>query len=502
MNSAANESHARDIIDNDSYRELPHNIEAEQALLGAVLVNNEAYYRVSDFLLPDHFFDPLHGRIYEKAGALILNAQLATPVTLKSYFSDDAALIEIGGPSYLARLAGAAVTIVNAKDYGRAVYDMAIRRDLISIGEEMSVQAYDSPVDLSPIDQIEETEAKLYDLAEKGKVQKGFEPFHSALAKAAEMAEGAFKRDGGLSGVSTGLIDLDAKMGGLQKSDLIILAARPGMGKTSLATNIAFNIAKAFRQETNDEGEAVTANGGRVAFYSLEMSSEQLATRIISEQTEISSEKIRRGQIGENEWRKFAQVATELQNVPFYVDQTGGISIAALASRARRLKRTAGSLDLIVVDYLQLVTPSGRRRSDSRVQEVSEITQGLKALAKELEVPVLALSQLSRAVEQRDDKRPILADLRESGSIEQDADVVMFIYREEYYLKSKMPFDQTQPEFISWQEEMDRVHGKAEVIIEKQRHGPTGKIELFFEERFTKFGNLDRSHPNDDNFIR
>jgi len=476
-------------VDADSqdveYRNSPHNIEAEQALLGAILVNNEACDRVSSFLEPEHFYEPLHARIFEAAATLIRAGKLASPVTLKTYFDADAALAEIGGPVYLARLAAAATTVINASEYGRAVYEMAQRRRLISIGEDVVNGSYDMSVGSSPRDLIETTEQELFALAESSKFGKGFINFGTALTHAVDMAAKAYERDGGLSGISCGLRDIDNKMGGLQRSDLIILAARPAMGKTSLATNIAYAVAKAYDPAYRADGSLDVKNGGVVAFFSLEMSSEQLATRIVAEQSGIPSERIRRGKIDEDEFHKIVQVSQELQNLPLYIDDTGGLTIAQLAARARRLKRQKG-LGLIVVDYLQLLAGSNRRAQEGRVQEVTEISTGLKALAKELEVPVMALSQLSRQVEQRDDKRPQLADLRESGSIEQDADVVLFIFREEYYKARQEPRPNT-PEHNEWQDEMDRVTGLAEVIIGKQRHGPTGTIQLQFEASVTKF---------------
>ena len=468
------------------YRVAPQNLEAEQALLGAILVNNDAYYRVSDFLEPPHFFEDLHRRIYEIAATLIRQGKLASPITLKTFLGDQ----DLGGltvSQYLARLAAEATTVINADAYGRTIYDLAIRRSLIGIGEDLVNTAYDSPVESAPRDQIEEAERRLYQLAESGKYDGGFQRFSDALTHAIDMAAAAFKRDGRLSGIATGLSDLDRMMGGLQSSDLVIVAGRPGMGKTALATNIAFNIAKAYQGEKQPDGSLKTVNGGIVGFFSLEMSAEQLATRIIAEQSGIPSYKIRRGDIREDDFFKITDVARDMQTIPFYIDQTGGISIAQLTARARRLKRQRG-LDLLVVDYLQLLSGSSKK-GDNRVQELTEITTGLKALAKELNVPVVALSQLSRQVESRDDKRPQLSDLRESGSIEQDADVVMFVFREEYYLKNKEPKPGTE-EHIKWQDEMALVHGKAEVIIGKQRHGPTGTVQLAFHAEVTRFGNL------------
>ncbi len=469
------------------YRTSPHNIEAEQALLGAILVNNDACDRVSGFLESEHFYEPLHARLYEAASSLIRAGKLASPVTLKSFFETDESLREIGGAAYLARLAAAATTIINAEEYGRTIFELAQRRDLINIGEDIVTSAYDAPVDITPREMIERAEQELFSIAETGKFGKGFLPFGTALTHAIDMAAKAYERDGGLSGISSGLRDIDEKMGGLQPSDLIILAGRPAMGKTALATNIAYSVARKYRAETRPDGVEEAVEGGVVAFFSLEMSAEQLATRIISEQAEIPSERIRRGRITEDEFHNIVQASQELQSLPLYIDDTGGLSVGQLAARARRLKRQKG-LDLILVDYLQLLTGSHRRAMEGRVQEVSEISTTLKALAKELNVPILALSQLSRQVEQRDDKRPQLADLRESGSIEQDADVVLFIFREEYYLQRRQPRENT-PEFFEWQEEMDRVTGLAEVIIGKQRHGPTGTIRLQFEATVTKFQN-------------
>lgn len=472
-----------------TYRVPPHNIEAEQALLGAILVNNDAFYRVSDFLLPDHFFEEVHRRIFETAASLIRAGKIANPITLKTFLGET----DLGGitvPQYLARLAAEATTVINAQDYGRTIYDLAIRRSLIGVGEEMVNTAYDSPVDVSPREQIEEAERKLFALAEQGRYEGGFQPFASAMATAIDMAAKAYERDGGLSGIATGLRDLDQRMGGFQPSDLIIIAGRPAMGKTSVATNIAFNMARAWRGEKQPDGTMKTVNGAIVGFFSLEMSAEQLATRIVAEQTGISSYKIRQGRITEQEFFRLSDVAAEIDRLPLYIDQTGGISIAQLVARARRLKRQRG-LDILFIDYLQLLSASSKK-GDSRVQEITEITTSLKALAKELNVPVVALSQLSRGVEARDDKRPQLQDLRESGSIEQDADVVLFVFREEYYLKNREPKAGTEEHF-KWQAEMDAVHGKAELIIGKQRHGPTGTVQLQFDAEVTRFSDLAQS---------
>ncbi len=471
------------------YRQAPQNVEAEQALLGAILVNNESFYRVSDFLQPQHFQEQIHQLVYQVAEGLIRAGKIATPVTLKTFLPTD---IDLGGitiPQYLARLAAEATSIINAEDYGRTIYDLAIRRALINIGEDLVNVAYDAPVDMPPRLQIEEAERRLYEVAELGRYDGGFQRFADALFTAVDMAANAYKRDGGLSGVSTGLADLDKMMGGLQRSDLVILAGRPGMGKTALATNIAFHIARAYRAETAPDGSEQTADGGIVGFFSLEMSAEQLATRIIAEQSSIPSYKIRRGDISENEFVRLSDAARTMQSIPLYIDETGGITIAQLSARARRLKRQRG-LDVLVVDYIQLLSGSARR-NDGRVQEVTEITTGLKALAKELNVPIVALSQLSRQVESRDDKRPQLSDLRESGSIEQDADVVMFVFREEYYLKNKEPRPGTE-EHLKWQAEMDQLMGVAEIIIGKQRHGPTGTVQAQFDAEVTRFSTLAR----------
>ena len=478
------------------FRAAPHNLEAEQALLGAILVNNDAHDRVSSFLEPHHFYDPLHQQIYETASKLIASGKQATPITLRTFF-ENAEPIDAGltVPQYLGRLAANAATIINTRDYGRTVHDLATRRGLILIGEDVVNAAYDSPVDFPPKEQIEEAETRLFSLAETDKYGQGFLAFNAALTNAIDMAGNAFKRDGHLSGIATRFVGLDGKMGGLQPSDLIVLAGRPSMGKTALATNIAFNVARA-------RAESLAANptlrpddpghdGAVVGFFSLEMSSEQLATRILSEQAGIPSEKIRRGMINEDEFKELVTVSQRMASIPLYIDQTGGISIAQLAARARRLKRQQG-LGLLVIDYLQLMTGMSKR-GDNRVQEVSEITNGLKALAKELNVPILALSQLSRAVEQRDDKRPQLSDLRESGSIEQDADIVMFVYREEYYLERTKPQEGTL-EFQDWMAKMQIVSGKAELIIGKQRHGPIGTIQLQFDGSVTRFADLAREH--------
>ncbi|TVQ56315.1 MAG: replicative DNA helicase [Rhodobacteraceae bacterium] len=483
-----------DDLDRREMRLQPHNIEAEQALLGALLINNDVYDRVASLVAPKHFYDPLHGRIFEVAARRIQQNALASPVTLRPFFERDPGMAELGGPAYLARLAGAAISIYAARDFAQTIHDLALRRELILLGEEIAAKAADVHPDSEPKDQIVEAEQALYTLAETGKHEGGFVSFLRAAKEAIDIANAAYQRDGGLAGLSTGLMDMDRKLGGLHPSDLVIIAGRPSMGKTALATNIAFNIARKFRTGLKPDGEEGVVDGGVVGFFSLEMSAEQLATRVLSEQAQVPSERIRRGEMDEPEFRRFVEAAAELERIPLYIDDTPALPISTLAARARRLKRQHG-LDALFVDYLQLVRPASGR-SDGRVQEVSEITQGLKAIAKELNVPVIALSQLSRQVENREDKRPQLSDLRESGSIEQDADVVMFVYREEYYHERLKP-GEDDPAFTDWLAKMERIHNKAEAIIGKQRHGPIGTVELQFDGRFTRFSDLAREDRRD-----
>jgi replicative DNA helicase len=478
-----------------SYRVTPHNAEAEQELLGAILTNNKAYEKVGEFLKPEHFYDPVHSRIFETIHALVQRGEIADPVTLKAYFENDPALESVGGAGYLGELAGSVISVVNAEHYGRIIHDLYLRRQLIDMGEDMVNEAYSHNLEGAALDQIEGAEKKLFDLATTGDIQGGFQPFSQSLRVAIDMAEEAFKRDSQVTGVTTGLIDLDRKLGGLHPSDLLILAGRPSMGKTALATNIAFAAAKAHMRTNGSEGAGV-------AFFSLEMSAEQLATRILADEAQVASEKIRRGDLKPEDFQRFSEASSILSRVPFYVDDTPALSIAAVRTRARRLARTSGNLGLIVVDYLQLLRGTGGKSSENRVQEVSEITRGLKAIAKELDVPVVALSQLSRAVEQREDKRPQLSDLRESGSIEQDADVVMFVFREQYYLERSEPSrrpdeadDKFNDRYQRWQQRLGEVHNTGEVIIAKQRHGPIGTVRLFFDGQYTKFGDLDQNHP-------
>ena len=468
------------------YRQPPHNIPVEQALLGAILVNNEALHRVNGFLLAEHFFEPAHGRIFAATVRLIERGQLASPVTLAHFFERDEGLTEVGGAQYLARLAASVISVLDVEDYGRTVYDLALRRQLITVGEEMVNNAYEPTVEETAVEQVEAAEQRLFQLVETGRSDTGFKPFVESLTEAIKQAEAAYKRDGQLTGTTTGLTDLNGKLGGLHRSDLIVLAGRPSMGKTALATNIAFNAARAMVEDAGPGGRPKA-----IAFFSLEMSAEQLATRVLAEQCEISSENIRRGLLNQEQFAEVARRSLQLETLPLYIDDTAALSIAAVRTRSRRLQRTHAGLGLIVVDYLQLLRPSGRTRTDNRVQEISEITQGLKALAKELDVPVLALSQLSRMVEQREDKRPQLSDLRESGSIEQDADVVMFVFRQEYYLERSKP-EEHSAEFAQWQADMERVHNVAEIIIGKQRHGPTGTVRLRFEGATTRFSDLEQ----------
>ena len=486
-----------------SQRLPPSNVAAEQALLGALLANNKAYERVSEFLVPEHFADPIHGRIFQAISRRIEAGQLADAVTLKAEFEHGGVLDEVGGVAYLGQLLGAMVGIINAGEYGRAIYDAWLRRQLIDVGETVVNNAFGAEPELDGTKQIEAAEQALFDLASADGATGGFVSFERALTEAIEGAERAFHRSGHVSGLTTGLRDLDSRTGGLHPSDLLVLAGRPGMGKTALATKIAFGAARAILEEARAKGADV-APRAQVAVFSLEMSAEQLATRLLSEEARISGDRIRRGDIGQKEFDNFVRVSREIAALPIQIDDTPAITLSALRTRCRRLKRTKG-LALVVVDYLQLMRPSAGTRPENRVLEISQITQGLKAIAKELAVPVLALSQLSRAVESREDKRPQLSDLRESGTIEQDADAVMFIYRDEYYLAQKMPKemaydngDKFQAAIDKWQQDMERAHNKAELILAKQRHGPTGRIELFFEAEFTRFADLDQVHSDYD----
>lgn len=475
----------------------PCNLEAEQALLAAILSNNLAYEKVSEFLRTEHFYNPVFGKIYHAAVTLIERGQKADAITLRHFFSNDPEITQMGGDDYLTQLMGSFVSIINAGDYGRTIHDLYLRRMLIDVGTDIVNDAFSADVEDEAIHQVEEAEQRLFSLATTGDVRGGFVSLGASLAKAQSMAEFAFKQDSHITGITTGLRDMDHKLGGLQPSDLVILAGRPSMGKTALATNIAFNAARRFLETEGKEG-AVTG------FFSLEMSAEQLSTRLVSEYTQIPSNDIRRGQIKREQFMEIVDAIKEMGRIPLYIDDTPALTIAALRTRARRMKRSAHGLGLIVIDYLQLMQGSGNRREENRVLEISEITRGLKAIAKELNVPVLALSQLSRAVESREDKRPQLSDLRESGSIEQDADVVMFVFREEYYHSRAEPArraDETDEKFNrryqGWQERGEKIHSIAEVIVAKQRHGPIGTVELKFEGQFTRFSDLAREFQSE-----
>jgi replicative DNA helicase len=457
----------------DQFKELPNNIEAEQAVIGSILVSNDIFDEISTIISSINFYDPMHQKIYEAIESLVYKGMLANPITLKNYFEDEKDDLNV--PEYLVKITKFSTTVRQAIEYSKIIYDMFVRRELIKISEQTIDSAKLNELDTNGQTIIENSERLLFDLAEKGSFNSSLVKFDEAMKQTIEMASAAYKNEEGIVGVPTGLRDLDDKLGGLHQSDLIIIAGRPSMGKTSLATNIAFNAA----QKLQDSGKKSS-----IAFFSLEMSSEQLSTRIISEQARISSNDIRRGRISDEQFDKFLETSKNIAELPLYIDETPAISIAAMSNRARRIKRLFG-LDMIVVDYIQLMRGTTYNK-DGRVQEISQITQGLKAIAKELGVPVVALSQLSRQVEQRDDHKPQLADLRESGSIEQDADVVMFVYREGYYLQRKEPREATV-EHAEWQAKMNEVAHLAQIIIGKQRHGPIGNVTLEFEERFTKF---------------
>jgi replicative DNA helicase len=467
---------------------LPQNVEAEAALLGALMVDNRLVEDIQLKLKPHHFFEPLHGRIYESILRLTDSNRIANPVTLKPLFEADESIKEVGGPAYLAQLTGSGAAVIGARDFATQIYDLALLRALIGVGRDLVEGALDTSEDVAPLAQIERAETELYKVAEEGGAEGKAKSFGEASRLAVEMAERALNSGGHLSGITTGLDGLNAKMGGLHRSDLIIIAGRPGMGKSALGTNIAVSAAKRLLRDAEDGIDSGKAAGAAVALFSLEMSADQLATRILAEQSGITSENLRTGRISQNEFRDLARAAADLQTLPLYIDDTPGLTIAALRARARRLKRQKG-IGMIVIDYLQLLQGTGKKGNDNRVQEISEISRGLKQLAKELNVPVIGLSQLSRAVEQREDKRPQLSDLRESGSIEQDADIVLFIYREDYYLAARQPADD-HPEIDKWREEMARVYGTAEVIVAKQRHGSTGKVRMKFDGRITKFSDL------------
>ncbi|PZO90663.1 MAG: replicative DNA helicase [Sphingomonas sanxanigenens] len=475
-------------------RSLPQNIEAEAALLGALMIDNRLAEDVQLKLKPEHFFEPIHGRIYEAILKLLDRNMVANPVTLKPMFEGDEAMRELGGPAYLAQLTGSGAALIGARDFADQVYDLALLRALVGVGRTMVESALDTSESVDPKSQIEQAEVELYKVAEGGGGESGgVKSFAQAATAAVSVAEKALNAGGGLSGITTGIDGINAKIGGLHNSDLIILAGRPGMGKTSLATNIAYNAAQRFVRDIEDGIDEAKSIGAKVAFFSLEMSADQLATRVLAESSGISGEALRMGKISQQDFRNLARASAELQNLPLFIDDTPGLTIAALRTRARRLKRRHG-IGLIIVDYLQLLQGSGRGGGDNRVQEISEISRGLKTLAKELNVPVIALSQLSRQVEQREDKRPQLSDLRESGSIEQDADMVFFVYREEYYVAAhepKRPIEGDDAKIFDdharWAQDMERVFGVAEMIVAKQRHGATGKVKMRFDAKITRF---------------
>ncbi len=464
----------------DSFKELPNNIEAEQAVIGSILVSNEIFDEINLILSNNNFYDPIHQKIFSAIENLIFRGMLANPITLKNYFEDEKDDINV--PDYLVKITKFSTSIRQAIEYSKIIYDMFVRRELIKISENTIDTAKLNDLSTTGQDIIEDSEKLLYELAEKGTFYSSLISFDKALRQTIDMASAAYKNEEGIVGVPTGLRDLDDRLGGLHKSDLIIIAGRPGMGKTALATNIAFNAAQKLQSNGKEKAS--------VAFFSLEMSSEQLSTRILAEQSKIKSNDIRRGRISDEQFDRFLETSKNISELPLYIDETPALTIAAMSNRARRIKRLHG-LDLIIVDYIQLMRGSLNYK-DGRVQEVSEITQGLKAIAKELSIPVVALSQLSRQVEQRDNKKPQLSDLRESGSIEQDADVVMFVYRESYYLENKEPKPATV-EHAEWQAKMNEVSNLAELIIGKQRHGPTGNVFLEFEAMFTKFKDTQNS---------
>jgi replicative DNA helicase len=472
---------------------LPQNIEAEAALLGAMMIDNRLVEDVGLKLKSHHFAEPLHGRIYDSILRLTDKNMVANPVTLRPMFEADEGMKEVGGPAYLAQLTGSGAAIIGARDFAQQIYDLALLRALIGVGRDMVESAIDTSEEVAPLEQIEKAESELYLVAAEGGAEGKAKSFAEATKDALKTAERALNSGGHLSGITTGLEGLNSKIGGLHNSDLIIVAGRPGMGKSSLATNIGFASAQRFMRDMEDGIDPSQSAGAPVALFSLEMSADQLATRILAEQSGISGEALRMGKISQPEFRQLARAAAELESLPLYIDDTPGLTIAALRARARRLKRQK-KIGMVIVDYLQLLQGTGKGgNNENRVQEISEISRGLKTLAKELDLPVIGLSQLSRAVEQREDKRPQLSDLRESGSIEQDADIVLFIYREDYYLKASepdMPLPdeiEKQAKYEAWKQKYDPVAGRAEILVAKQRHGSTGIVRVRFDGRTTKF---------------
>ncbi|MCC7260504.1 MAG: replicative DNA helicase [Alphaproteobacteria bacterium] len=480
---AANEPGVR-----EEYRELPHNLEAEQALLGALMIHNDYHHMVGDFLTHEHFYEPVHGRIYAAIEKCLDKGLLANPLTLQHYFEKDEALEDIGGAKYLGQLAKKAGRIIDARDYGWLIHDLALKRQLVALGENIVNTAYTHDQENPGIQQIEHAEQSLFDLAVSGTRERSFESLGTSVEEAIRRTEFAFKKSGNVSGITSGFVDLDRLLGGFQNSDLIIIAGRPSMGKTALATTMAFEACE-YLMEKHEKENNPDAKRGSVGIFSLERSSEQLAARLLASATGVNASKLRRGDLTNDEFAQLIDGGKRMKEMPLFIDDTPALTISALRTRARRLKRTH-NLQLLVIDYLQLMRGSSGS-SDNRVQEVSEITQGLKAIAKELDIPVIALSQLSRAVESRDDKRPQLSDLRESGSIEKDSDIVMFVFREEYYLARKEPREGTE-DHTKWQAEMEQVHGVADVIIAKQRHGPIGTVKLAFIQDTTRFADLEK----------
>ncbi len=468
--------------------ELPRNVEAEAALLGALMIDNRIAEDVQLKLRAEHFFEPLHGRVFDAIMKLLERDMIANPVTLKPMLEQDPALKELGGASYLAQLTGSGAALIGARDFAKQIYDLALLRELVGVGRELVDNALDTSEDVNPREQIEAAEIALYKVSEGEGESGSVKSFLTASTMAVQIAERALNSGGHLSGITTGINSLNEKIGGLHNSDLMILAGRPGMGKTSLATNIAYNAASRWVRDDADGIPRDKNMGAKTAFFSLEMSADQLATRVLAEQSGISGEALRMGKISRADFQNLSRASRELQDLPLFIDDTPGLTIAALRTRARRLKRRH-DIGFIVIDYLQLLQGSGRG-NDNRVNEISEISRGLKTLAKELHVPVLALSQLSRAVEQREDKRPQLSDLRESGSIEQDADMVWFVFREDYYVAGKEPGDKESAAHMEWAQEMEKIYGLAELIVAKQRHGSTGRIRLKFDAKITRFSDL------------
>ena len=469
------------------------NIEAEIALIGCILWDNRNYEKVSDFLNEDHFVDETNKIIFSTIKNLLEKNVLVSPITLKNYLPDDNN--NYNKLNYLNQLKDSAPSTQNTYNYAKIIYDLYIKRNLVGVAHNI-IQTTGSENNILAEDLIENAENDLYNLSQSGNTDRSFINFGNALQGAVDIISEAYKREGKIAGVPTGFKDLDTKLGGLHKSDLIIIAGRPSMGKTALGTNIAFNCAYKYQEEKDEFENKKIIDGGKVAFFSLEMSSEQLATRILAERTKISGDKMRKAELNKDDFNKIAKSSAELENLNLIIDDNPVLTIPILRARARRLKRLH-DINLIIIDYLQLMSSSSNNRNDGRVQEISEITRGLKSIAKELNIPIIALSQLSRQVEQREDKRPQLSDLRESGTIEQDSDVVMFIYRESYYLERLEPIRKSEEDDLKYNERVSRWqqltndnYNKAEIIIAKQRHGPIGSIKMHFDANYTKFSDL------------